>query len=45
MSNQTMLVATIGYWFNMALFKVCKTNNFNLKWYDYNELYKEKDDR
>ena len=26
-----------------ALFKICKANNFNLKWYDYNEPCKGKD--
>ena len=26
-----------------ALFKICKANNFNLKWYDYNEPCKGRD--
>ena len=26
-----------------ALFKICKVNNFNIKWYDYNEPCKGKD--
>ena len=25
------------------MFKICKANNFNLKWYDYNEPYKGND--
>ena len=27
------------------MFKICKANNFNLKWYDYNEPCKGKDQR
>ena len=29
--------------FPEALLKICKANNFNLKWYDYNEPCKGKD--